>query len=175
MNATRLSRLDTMNDLLLYRLGLVAVTAGSMVVRLCEGQYGITRREWRLLGQLAVHPRLAPTALAHSAHLDKARASRAITSLVQKGLVQRQVKASDRRQAEVALTDAGRALYEQLMPQVRRLNQELLDALGQEEVALLDELLDRLFHRAQALVSEHHAGLPKTMRHKGGREKGLRA
>lgn len=172
MTTSRLSRLDTMNDLLLYRLGRVVVTAGSMVVRLCEGQYGITRREWRLLGQLAVHPRLAPTALAQSAQLDKARTSRAITSLVEKGLLERQVNTADRRQAEVALTDAGRALYDQLMPRVRRLNHELLAALTGEEVTVLDGLLDRLQRRAQAMVNEHHAELPKTMRHKGGRQRG---
>lgn len=175
MTSTRLSRLDAMDDLLFYRLSLVAVTAGSMVVRLCEGQYGITRREWRFLGQLALQDRLAPTVLAQRAHLDKARTSRAITSLVEKGLVERQVKTADRRQAEVALTDAGRALYEQLMPQVRRLNHELLEALTGDEVTLLDGLLDRLQRRAQAMVNAHHAELPKTMRHKGGRERVPRA
>lgn len=166
---TRLSRLDALDDLLFYRLSRLAVTAGSMVVRLCEGQYGITRREWRFLGQLAIQDRLPPTVLAQRAQLDKARTSRAITSLVQKGLVERHAKASDRRQAELVLTDAGRALYEQLMPQVRRLNQELLDALAGNEVNLLDGLLDRLQSRAQAMVTEHHAELPKTMRYKGGK------
>lgn len=172
MSATRLSRLDAVDDLLFYRLGLVTMTAGSMVIRLCEGQYGITRREWRFLGQLAMQDRLAPTVLAQRAHLDKARTSRAISSLVKKGLVERQVNAADRRHAEVALTDAGRALYDHLMPQVRRLNHELLEALTGDEVTLLDGLLDRLQRRAQDMVSEYHAELPKTMRHKGGRERG---
>lgn len=171
MTSTRLSRLEAVEDLLFYRLSRVAVTAGSMVVRLCEGQYGITRREWRFLGQLAMQDKLAPTVLAQKAHLDKARTSRAITSLAEKGLVERLVNTADRRQAEVALTDAGRALYVQLMPRVRRLNHELLEALTGDEVTLLDGLLDRLQRRAQAMVNEHHAELPKTMRHKGGKEK----
>lgn len=175
MTSTRLSRLDTMDDLLLYRLSLVAGRAGSMVVRLCEGQYGITRREWRFLGQLAMQDRLAPSVLAQRAHLDKARTSRAIASMVEKGLVERRVDAADRRQAEVTLTDAGRALYAQLMPLVRRLNHDLLEALTGDEVTLLDGLLDRLQRRAEAMVHEHHAELPKTMRHKGGRERAPRA
>lgn len=175
MTSTRLSRLDAVDDLLFYRLGLVTMTTGSMVIRLCEGQYGITRREWRFLGQLAAQDRSAPTVMAQRAHLDKARTSRAISSLVKKGLVERQVDAADRRQAKVALTDTGRALYEHLMPQVRRLNQELLEALTGEEVNLLDGLLDRLQRQADAMVAEHHAGLPKTMRHKGGRESRPRA
>ena len=49
MPSTGLSGLETVNDLLLYRLGRLVSTGGSLVVRLCEGQFGITRREWRLL------------------------------------------------------------------------------------------------------------------------------
>ena len=172
MTPNRLSRLDTQEDLLFYRLSRVSVTAGSMVVRLCEGQYGITRREWRYLGVLATHDRMASSVLAQKVRLDKAVTSRAITSLVQKGLVERQVKASDRRQADLLLTETGRALYEQLMPPVRRLNQELLDELTADEVTLLDGLLDRLQRRADLMVAQHDAELPKTMRHKGGRASG---
>ncbi len=172
MTANRLSRLDTQQDLLFYRLSRVAVTAGSMVVRLCEGQYGITRREWRYLGLLATHGQLPSNVLAEKAKLDKAITSRILASLVQKGLVERQVKASDRRQAELMLTEAGTGLYEQLMPQARSLNRELLDELAEDEVAVLDGLLERLQRRADAMVVKHGAELPKTMRHKGGRANG---
>ena len=36
-------------DLLLYRLSAVLAGAGGIVIRQCEGRFGITRREWRLL------------------------------------------------------------------------------------------------------------------------------
>jgi DNA-binding MarR family transcriptional regulator len=169
MTTSRLSRLDALDDLLFYRLSRVAATAGSMVIRLCEGQYGITRREWRLLGRLVMHDKLTPTALADKAQLDKAQTSKAITSLVKKNLVERHAKTSDRRYAELCLTDAGRALYVELMPQVRQLNLQLLDVLQADEVELLDGLLDRLQSRAQTLVAQHHDELPKTMRYKGGK------
>lgn len=45
-------RLASIEDLLLYRLGRLASVGGAMVVRLCEGGYGITRREWAVIGQL---------------------------------------------------------------------------------------------------------------------------
>ncbi|QRR34003.1 MarR family transcriptional regulator [Hydrogenophaga sp. YM1] len=167
MPHTRPGSLDGMEGLLLYRMGRVSLTAGRLVVRMCEGRYGITRREWHFLGQLALQDRLAPSELAQRSHLDKARTSRAITSLVNKGLVQRHVKASDRRQAEVALTEAGRSLYESLMPQVRSLNQELLGALSDAEASLLYGMLDRLQRRSELMVDEHRAEWPKAMRHKG--------
>ncbi len=45
-------RLASIDDLLLYRLSRLSSVAGAMVVRLCEGGYGITRRERAVVAQL---------------------------------------------------------------------------------------------------------------------------
>jgi DNA-binding MarR family transcriptional regulator len=169
MTESRFTRLEALNDLLFYRLSRVHGTAGSLVVRLCEGAYGITRREWRVLGQLVEHPHMAPSELARQANQDKARTSRAITSLVGKGLVVRQAQVGDRRYATVSLSPAGRALYDTLMPQVRALNWELLGALAPDEVAVLDGMLDRLQAQADRMVKQHQSGWPKSQRRMGGR------
>ncbi len=171
MPSTGLSGLETVNDLLLYRLGRLVSTGGSLVVRLCEGQFGITRREWRLLAQLALKPGLSPTELASLASLDKARTSRAIGGLVDKGLLERRPLPQDRRQAELALTAAGQALYEQLMPEARRINRELLAPLNAAELAQLDGLLTRLQAHASLVVQHNDAQLPRIQRHKGGRSR----
>lgn len=164
MSSTGLTGLETVNDLLLYRLGRLVSTGGSLVVRLCEGQFGITRREWRLLAQLALKPGLSPTELASLASLDKARTSRAIG-----GLLERRPLPQDRRQAELALTAAGQALYEQLMPEARRINRELLAPLSAAELVQLDELLTRLQAHASLVVQHNDEQLPRVQRHKGGR------
>ena len=39
-------------DLLMYRMYRLTSVAGAMVVRLCEGGFGITCREWRILALL---------------------------------------------------------------------------------------------------------------------------
>lgn len=168
MSSTGLSGLETVNDLLLYRLGRLVSTGGSLVVRLCEGQFGITRREWRLLAQLALKPGLSPTELASLSSLDKARTSRAIGGLVDKGLLERRPLPQDRRQAELALTAAGQALYEQLMPEARRINRELLSVLSAAELAQLDGLLTRLQAHASLVVQHNDDQLPRIQRHKGG-------
>ncbi|MCX7251278.1 MAG: MarR family transcriptional regulator [Burkholderiales bacterium] len=171
MPSTGLSGLETVNDLLLYRLGRLVATGGSLVVRLCEGQFGITRREWRLLAQLALRPGLSPTELASLASLDKARTSRAIGGLVDKGLLERRPLPQDRRQAELVLTAAGQALYEQLMPEARRINRELLAPLSAAELVQLDGLLTRLQTHASLVVQHNDDQLPRVQRHKGGRSR----
>lgn len=154
-------------DLLLYRVNRFYASAGAMVVRVCEGQFGITRREWRLIAWLADAGELSPSALAERASLDRARTSRAISSLVEKGLAERQVVASDRRLAIVRLSPRGEALQAQLMPRVAGINRAILEALSDAEVAQLDGLLDKLQARSTELLAG--AEWPKAQRRRGRR------
>ena len=162
-------RLASINDLLLYRLGRLSAQAGAMVVRLCEGGHGITRREWGVNGHLREHGPLAPSALAERFQLDRARTSRMIGSLVDKGLIVRETLPGNRKQALVLLSPAGSALYERLMPQVQEINRQVLQALSPEEMARLDDYLGRLHASAEALGQRMDAQLPRTQRRLGGR------
>lgn len=162
-------RLGSINDLLLYRLGRLSALAGALVVRLCEGGHGITRREWGVIGHLREQGPLAPSALAERFELDRARTSRMITSLVNKGLVLRETVPGNRKQATLQLSPAGVDLYQRLMPQVQDINRQVLQALTPEEMAQFDEYLGRLHASADALSQRMHAHLPRTQRRLGGR------
>lgn len=166
----RVSRLEepaTLDDLLLYRINRLLGVAGSMVIRLCEGRFGITRREWRVLALLAQDEGLLSSQLAERAQLDRARTSKAISSLVSKKLLRREPRPGDRRQASLALTDEGRALHAAMFPLVTDINRQLLAPLKAQEVAKLDAWLQALQAQADALVA--HATLPKADRRRGGR------
>ncbi len=164
-------RLATIDDLLLYRLSQLSAAAGAMVVRLCEGSHGVTRREWGVVAQLYGHPGLLPSELAERMRRDRARTSRALTALLGKGLIERVTLPHDRRSARVSLTPAGRQLYEVLMPQVQAINSEVLKALQPDEVARFDEYLDRLQAQAQTLRVQLSPDLPKANRRQGQRGK----
>jgi DNA-binding MarR family transcriptional regulator len=122
-------------------------------VKLCEGRYGVTRREWRMLAVLAVHGPMLSTALATQAQLDPARTSRAVSSLVNKRLVDRVLVPNDHRKATLSLTANGQALYKTFFPQVVQLNQAMLSALAPEEVVVLDGLLSRLHAHTANMLS----------------------
>jgi len=155
-----------MDDLLLFRLSRLLAIGGAPVIRLCEGRYGITRREWRVLALLGREDNLLSSQLAQRAQLDRARTSKAITSLVAKRLVRREPRPGDRRQAALTLTDEGRSLFRSLFPQVLRIHHDLLDVLDPQETALLDGMLERLQAQADALALS--AELPKADRRRGG-------
>lgn len=130
-----------LDDLLLYRLSRIVSTAGSMVVRLCEGRFGVTRREWRMVVALAEAGTLQPSELADRVQLDRARTSRAVTSLVGKSLVSRRVVSTDHRQAKLELTAAGHALYTAMFPLVVAINKALVHELSQAEQLAFDHSL----------------------------------
>lgn len=165
---SRLGQPSSLDDLLLYRLSRLLGVAGSSVIRLCEGRFGITRREWRVLALLAQDEGLLSSQLADRAQLDRARTSKAISSLVAKKLLQRETRPGDRRQAMLSLTEEGRALYSALLPLVFDINRELLAVLPASEVARLDASLVCLQQRADELLLSR-AELPKADRRRGGR------
>jgi DNA-binding MarR family transcriptional regulator len=158
---------EGLDDLLLYKLSRILAVGGSMVIRLCEGRFGITRREWRVIARLAQERDLLSSELADRIQLDRARTSRAVSSLVAKKLVRRQVGDADRRQARLALTEQGRALHRQLFPLVCEINSGLLAPLSAAERRQLDSMLARLQPQADAMVEA--AQLPKADRRRGAR------
>lgn len=164
----RLAHPQVANDLLMYRLNRLLAVAGSLVVRMCEGGYGITRREWGLLMMLAQHPGMPPAELAQRLGLDRSRTSRAITSLLAKKLITRNAMPGDRRQAVLSLTPAGLAVHDDLFPQVKALNQDLLTGLDAEAVSNLDCALADMQQRAEAMVATR-TDVPRTYRLRGGR------
>lgn len=164
----RLAEPQAANDLLMYRMNRLLAVAGSLVVRLCEGGYGITRREWGLVMVLSQHPGIPPAELARRLGLDRARTSRAITSLLAKKLVTRHTMPGDRRQAVLTLTPAGQTVHDELFPQVKALNQDLLAGLDGPAVHVLDHALANMQRRAEALVAAR-TDVPRTYRLRGGR------
>lgn len=161
----RLTQPETLDDLLLYRLSRLQAAAGGVVVRYCEGQFGITRREWRILAMLATRGPMGSSALATLAHLDRPRTSKAVTALTSKKLISRTSRAGDARHILLALTPAGVALYNKLFPLVSQINREVLEALTPQETAQLGDMLERLQQRANVMAEQK--GLPLADRRHG--------
>jgi DNA-binding MarR family transcriptional regulator len=155
--------MDRSKDLFLFRLNRLAATAGRPLIRLCEGQFGITRREWRLIVILAQDGPQLSTGLANRASIEPARTSRAITALVEKGLATRVPRSSDRRFVEVVLTNEGRKVYESLYPDVEAINRALLSGLSESEREQLAKTF-RTLEDAAMKLPESMPNLPKTNR-----------
>jgi DNA-binding MarR family transcriptional regulator len=171
MTLSRLKNPETLDDLLNYRLVRLVALSGAPVIRLCEGGYGISRREWRVVALLAEHGPLSPSLLAERGQLDRARTSRAVSSLVAKGLIDRICATNDRRRATVALSDSGRSLYDELFPQVAEINRRIVAVLDEAALLGFDAALEALGAEAARLNHELVTGLHADRRHGGSRRR----
>jgi DNA-binding MarR family transcriptional regulator len=161
----------TLDELLNYRLLRLYAASTAPVTRLMQGRFGISRREWRLLALLHAETTLSPSALAERAGLDRPRTSRAIGTLASKGLLARVTEVGDARRARVALTAAGRRLYDDAFPQVAAMNARVVAALDDATAELFDKALARLTECAIQIAAENHAG-PSTERRTAGKRRG---
>lgn len=161
----------TVEDLLNYRLNRLLASSGALVTRICEGRYGITRREWRLICILADHGAMSPSQLADRSHLERPRVSRHVSDLVSKGLFERIVDPDDRRRAWVDITTRGRALHAEFFPQSVQLNNLLLATLSASEIKAFDEALTRLTGTADQMVKSSSLE-ERADRRLGGRRRG---
>jgi DNA-binding MarR family transcriptional regulator len=164
------SRLDAprrYDDMLLYRINRLRAVGGGMVLRYCEGQFGITRREWVMLALLHDSGPISSSDLASRAELDKSATSKAVSGLLDKGLVERTTRAGDRRFSQLSLTARGEGLHARVLPVVESITRRILAGLSQQEVALLDDMLGRMQVEAEALWAEAD-NLPRADRRHGG-------
>jgi len=144
----------TLDELLNYRLQRLYAASSAPVIRLMEGRWGITHREWRLVALMAAQGVMSPSALAERAHLDRARTSLAIKSLVGKKLVERAPLQGDARRASLALSEKGRRLFDEIFPRVAAINAELMAALDDATAQALDRALSQLTAQAVRLNGE---------------------
>lgn len=144
----------SLDDLLLYRIWCAARASNSMVTRMVEGGFGITRRELGMLGVLAQVGEVTASRFAERLHLDRASASLALRSLSEKKLVERRQDTDDRRLVHVRLSPSGQQLLDDLLPRLARLNLDLLDGIDATHLEVFLDCLQRLEARGGELNAQ---------------------
>lgn len=135
-----------------YRLAVLAEAVSRSMAAVYRQRFELSRDEWRLLAALGESGRIQGAEAAQTTTLDKMQASRALRSLEARGLLSRETDERDRRHVIVHLLPAGRALLRQVAPLVLAREDDLLQALTEDERRVLDRALDKLLERARAQV-----------------------
>ncbi len=159
------------DDLLNYQLKRLVNLGGAPAIRLCEGAYGITRQEWRIIAALVEDGAMSPSALTARSGMESGRVSQIITRLVGKRLIARTEQAGDRRRASVRATEAGIRLYEALFPQLAAINRRLMAVLSPEEARSLEDCLRKLTEHALMIYEDRGGVEVQADRHVGGSQR----
>lgn len=145
----------SVEKLLNFRLWRLLTLASAPVIRLCEGRYGIARREWALLATMAGHAQgLPPSVLAERVGVDRAQVSKTCAALVNKGLIERTAVRGDSRRATFALTEKGRALHAEIHAEVMAINARVASALDAAQTEAFHQALDLLTEQAAKVNRE---------------------
>jgi DNA-binding MarR family transcriptional regulator len=147
----KLSRPRGIQDMFLYRINQLRAKGGGVVLRYCEGEFGITRREWVILAILSTEEVINSSSLASLAELTPPATSKAVSSLLTKGLLERNVDPQNRRVARINISKSGKDVYEQILPIVISINKYILETISKDEIKLLDSMLERMQEQANKL------------------------
>jgi DNA-binding MarR family transcriptional regulator len=117
-----------------FRLNRLAAEVSSALSVEYQDRYGLDIPEWRVLATLGFRKDACSAQyIAHCTRTHKSTISRAVTSLMQRKLVERAENADDRREFRLQMTPKGKTLYEELIPQLLRREQEILACLSPQE------------------------------------------
>ena len=131
-----------------YRLSVLSNAVSRKIADMYERDFDISIWQWRIIAVLGEHDGLTATEVANKTLMDKPAVSRAAASLIDRDIISRRSDNADRRKAELRLTEAGRDIYDAIIPRALAYERELLASLSAEEARILHGLLSRLAHIA---------------------------
>lgn len=127
-----------------YRLSLLSNRVSQSIADQYAARFGLAITEWRVMAALGRYPELSANQVATRTAMDKVAVSRAVSRLVERGLLQREMHDNDRRRSVLALSAAGYTVYDEVVPMALDCERRLLEHLTDAERATLDSLIDRL-------------------------------
>jgi DNA-binding MarR family transcriptional regulator len=139
------------DDMLDYQLYLLYRDCGYVTERLCQAEFGVSRRRWRILATLSAAEGVSVSDLSQRADLDIAQTSRAIGKLAREGYLKRLADPKNARFSQVILTEKGRTLYRSMFARFCEVNQQLLRELSEDQVRHLRTIMSILRQTAAQL------------------------
>jgi DNA-binding MarR family transcriptional regulator len=147
-------------DMLDYQLYLLYRDCGHVLERLCQVEFGVSRRRWRILAILSAAEGITVSDLSKRAELDIAQTSRAIGTLAREGYLKRLANPKNARFSQVILTEKGRNLYHSMFIRFRQVNQQLLRYMSADQVQHLCTAIAILRNTATQLNASSASGAP---------------
>lgn len=128
-----------------FRLNRLGAEVSAALSSEYRARYGLDIPEWRVMATLGFRDEACSAQyISQCTRTHKSTISRAVTSLIERQLLERVENADDRREFRLRMTPKGRALYEELIPQLLRREQEILACLSARERDEFARLLGKI-------------------------------
>ena len=140
-----------LENFLPYRLAVLSNTVSTTVARAYDKRFNVSIPEWRVIAILGRFPGLSAVEVAERTMLDKVAVSRAVTKLIKKGRIDRVFADADKRRSILNLTEEGHKLHDEIASLALDFEHDLVQGLSAEELAQLNNLMERLLARARLI------------------------
>ena len=127
-----------------YRLSVLSNRTSDAIAREYSQRFALSVTEWRVMAVLGRYTGLSANQVAQRTAMDKVAVSRAVAKLLDTGRLLRDFDEDDRRRSVLRLSEAGYAIYDQIVPLALGFERQLLGDMDEAERRLLFRLLDRL-------------------------------
>jgi DNA-binding MarR family transcriptional regulator len=128
-----------------FRLNRLAAEVSQALSSEYQQRYGLDIPEWRVLATLGFRNEACTAQyISHCTRTHKSTISRAVTSLMQRQLLERVEDEDDRRAFSLRMTTKGKALYEELIPRLLRKEQGIMSCLSAQERKDFARLLGKI-------------------------------
>lgn len=134
----------TLEEFVPYRLSVASNAVSTRISQSYRKRFKLKVAEWRLIAILAETTRMTPQDIGKAGELDKITVSRAAAALLKRGLVAQDRNPEDGRSHFLTLTPEGKALYEQIVPAAKGMEDALLANFSAEDRAHLVRLLRQI-------------------------------
>jgi DNA-binding MarR family transcriptional regulator len=140
-----------LEDFLPYRLSVLSNTVSTTVARAYDKRFNVSIPEWRVIAIVGRFPGLSAVEVAERTLMDKVAVSRAVTKLIKNGRIDRDFADADKRRSILNLSEDGKILHDEIAELALRFESDLLQGFSAEEIADLNQLMERLLARASRI------------------------
>lgn len=131
-------------NFLTYRLARMVFSLNAQAVEVLAKTAGITLGQWRILSLVASGEAKTSRDLSRLFGFDPAFISRTVATMTKRGLIESARSKEDRRLLNLTATPKGVEIYDLTLPTMRRRQAHLLEALDENEQALIFGIVDKL-------------------------------
>ncbi|MGP9813586.1 MarR family winged helix-turn-helix transcriptional regulator [Rhodopseudomonas sp. NSM] len=148
-----------------FQLNRLAAEVSAALACEYQQRYGLDIPGWRILATLGFRDDACTAQfISQCTRTHKSTISRAVTALLERELIERVENEDDRREFRLQLTHKGRALYHELVPRLKRREQEILSCLSARERAGLADALGKIERHLDLIQASHDQDVPAAIK-----------
>ncbi|ABD05613.1 transcriptional regulator, MarR family [Rhodopseudomonas palustris HaA2] len=148
-----------------FQLNRLAAEVSAALAGEYQQRYGLDIPGWRILATLGFRDDACTAQfISQCTRTHKSTISRAVTALLERELIERVENEDDRREFRLRLTAKGRALYHELVPRLKRKEQEILSCLSARERTDLAAALGKIERHLDLIQASHDQDQPAAIK-----------